>query len=41
MAREELIFSVKSDIKQVTKEVQEFEKSLDSATKEYNELGEH
>ncbi len=40
MAREELIFSVKSDIKQVTKEVQQFEKSLDSATKEYNELGE-
>ncbi|QDP59954.1 MAG: putative tape measure protein [Prokaryotic dsDNA virus sp.] len=40
MAREELIFSVKSDIKQVTKEVQQFEKSLDSVTKEYNELGE-
>jgi len=39
MASEELIFSVKSDIKQATQEVKEFEKSLDSVTKEYTELG--
>jgi len=39
-AQEELVFKVKSDIKQATQDTQEFTKSLEGATKAYKDINE-